>query len=127
VALLGQLHDPPSAAADDSTWQRILAQPRRTVLVAEQDGAVVATADVIELPTLTHGGSASVFVQNAVVDVSHRRTGIGRELFGHIESYARQHGHYKIEFLSADTRPDAHAFYEALGFARSAEGFRKYL
>ena len=38
-----------------------------------------------------------------------------------------EHGHYKIEFLSAGDRIDAHRFYEALGFERSAEGFRKYL
>jgi GNAT superfamily N-acetyltransferase len=127
VALLAQLHEPPTAVADGQIWRSMLDQPRRTVLIAEHEGVIVGTADVASAPTLTHGGSSSVFISNVVVDQTHRRTGIGRALFDHIEGRARERGSYKIELLSANERSDAHLFYEALGFERSAEGFRKYL
>ena len=127
VSLLAQLHDPPTAVTDQRIWREILDQPRRTVLIAEREGQIVGTADVLLEPTLTHGGSASVFVSNVVVDQAHRRSDVGRALFDHIESRARDERSYKIEFLSANQRSEAHRFYEALGFERAAEGFRKYL
>lgn len=96
-------------------------------MVAEVEGSIVGSIDVLAIPTLTHGGSTSAFVQNVVVDGAYRRTGIGRALFDHLERYAREHGYYKIEFLSANTRPDAHGFYRAFGFDGTAQGFRKYL
>jgi hypothetical protein len=38
----------------------------------------------------------------------------------------REAGSYKLQLLSNKHRIDAHAFYESVGFAASAEGFRLY-
>jgi ribosomal protein S18 acetylase RimI-like enzyme len=36
-------------------------------------------------------------------------------------------GCYKVQLLSRRDRADAHSFYEAVGFERLAEGYRRYL
>jgi len=43
-----------------------------------------------------------------------------------IERRVEQAGCYKVQLLSRKHRHGAHAFYEALGFEASAEGFRRY-
>ena len=40
---------------------------------------------------------------------------------------AREAGCYKLQLLSSRRRTQAHAFYQALGFEASAQGFRIYL
>jgi GNAT superfamily N-acetyltransferase len=104
----------------------VLADPGRSLLVATIGDRVVATADLLVVVNLTHGGRPWALVENVVVDEGHRRGGIGATLVREVERRARDAGCYKLQLLSRATRRDAHAFYEALGFERSAEGFRKY-
>jgi ribosomal protein S18 acetylase RimI-like enzyme len=60
------------------------------------------------------------------VDENERRTGVGTQLMREVERRVEQAGCYKIQLLSRKRRHVAHAFYEALGFEPSAEGFRRY-
>jgi hypothetical protein len=52
--LLEELHDPPTAVADPRAWRSMLAQPQRTILIAELDGEPAGTADLMMLPNLTN-------------------------------------------------------------------------
>src|SRR3954451_11356081 len=83
--LLGHLHDQPSDVAwSSATWGRILGDPNRTVLVAEDRGEFpVGTADVLIVPNLTHDGAPWAIVENVVVDPQWRRRGVGRALLKH--------------------------------------------
>jgi GNAT superfamily N-acetyltransferase len=127
VRLLGELHDPPTAAANPRVWTAILAEPGRTVLIAEVDGAPVGTADLSIAPNLTHHARPFALIENLSVASAHRRSGVGRALMSEIERRARAADCYKIQLLSATRRTDAHTFYGSLGYARAAEGFRRYL
>src|SRR3954470_4055910 len=77
--LLGHLHGSSADVAwSSATWGRILGDPNRTVLVAEDRGEfAVGTADVLIVPTLTHDGSPWALVENVVVDPEWRRRGVG--------------------------------------------------
>jgi GNAT superfamily N-acetyltransferase len=134
IELLKLLHDvpeegpmPAESALTRAVWQQILSEPSRTVLVAELRNQVVGTLDLIVVPNLTSRGSPWAIVENMVVAEAHRREGVGQALMGEVMSRVRQAGAYKIQLLSHRGRAGAHAFYTALGFQASAEGFRLYL
>jgi GNAT superfamily N-acetyltransferase len=114
----------PEAAA--GAWDEILADPRRTFLVAERDDEVVGTADLVVVANLTHDAAPLAFVENVVVASAQRGQGIGRALMAEAEDLALEAGCYKVQLLSNELREDAHRFYESLGYRASARGYRKY-
>lgn len=102
-------------------------QPGRSVVVAETDGRVVGTADLVVVANLTHRGRPWAMLENVVVDEGRRGEGVGRALLDEVAALAERQGCYKIQLLSRSERTAAHRFYEAMGFGRMAVGFRRYL
>lgn len=127
VMLLGELHEPSRAAADAESWKQMLAQTGRTILLAERDGDPVGTADLWIAPTLLNGAAPRAFVNYVAVLTSARRSGVGRALLEDAHRRAADAGCDDLLLTSGDHRPDAHHFYEALGYERCAVGFRKRL
>jgi GNAT superfamily N-acetyltransferase len=119
--------DPARRAWIAAAFAAIEAQRGRRLLVAEGDGRLAGTLDLLVVTNLTHGGRPWAIVENVVVDLTARRAGVGRALMREAERTARAAGCYKIQLLSARRRLEAHEFYRALGFESSAEGFRRYL
>jgi GNAT superfamily N-acetyltransferase len=118
--------DRADAERADEIWEAIISNPDRHFLVAEVDGAVVGTADVLIVLNLTHGAQPLAFVENVVVTAPRRGRGIGRALMESAMERAKAAGCYRIQFLSNKDRTRAHAFYRRLGFEPSSEGFRLY-
>lgn len=109
------------------TWEEMLAAPNLTVLVAEGDDAIVGTACLLLMPSLTDGCAPTGFLENMVVDSRHRRNGIGRSLIDDIVGRAREGGCRRLQLLSHnDHVDDAHEFYNSCGFVAEAAGFRRY-
>jgi GNAT superfamily N-acetyltransferase len=104
-----------------------LADPQRSLLVAELDGAVVGVADLLVVPNLTHRGDPWAIVENVVVARAMRRSGVGRALMVRALEIARAAGCYKLQLLSAKHRVEAHALYRSIGLEAHAEGFKLYL
>ena len=129
LALYADLHPADQALALDvalPVWRQIQAQPGRRVLLAECGGQPAGTADCTILPNLTRGGRPFMLVENVVVGQAHRRRGVGTALLAAASDLARSAGCYKAQLLSWADRTGAHAFYEACGFAPSAQGYRRY-
>jgi len=119
---------PVSPAEAEAAFANLLSQPQRTLLTATLDGAVAATADLLVVtPNLTHEGRPWAIVEHVVVEHRARRRGVGRALMEDVTRRAREAGCYKLQLLSSRRRTQAHAFYQALGFEASAQGFRIYL
>jgi GNAT superfamily N-acetyltransferase len=117
----------PAARADAGPLlDAALAQPGRSLLVAELEGRLAGTADVLVVTNLAHRGAPWAIVENVVVTASLRRRGVGRALLAHAVDVARAAGCYKLQLLSAKHRTEAHAFYRSLGMEPLAEGFRIY-
>jgi GNAT superfamily N-acetyltransferase len=131
IGLLSMLHDPGDAEAIPrearTMFERILRQYGRRLLVAEVDGRIVGTTDVLVVENLSRGLRPWAAVENVVVDPQSRRQGVGRALVQAAVDYATECGCYKIQLLSNRKRRDAHAFYRSLGFDAEVEGFRRYL
>lgn len=130
LALYAELAEEAGPApAPDSEARRvleeILAQPMRHLTVASRDGRVVASADMLIVANLTHGGRPWAIIENVVVTAMARRSGVGSRLMGYLMWLARASGCYKVQLLSADHRR-AKAFYEHLGFQALSTGFKIY-
>lgn len=127
VLVLGELQIPPTAVADSHAWSSMLGQTGRTILIADQDGDPVGTADLWIAPTLLHGAVPRAFVNYVAVLSSARRSGVGRALREDAHRRAAEAGCRDVLLMSGDHRPDAHRFYDALGYERCAVGFRMML
>ena len=131
LALLSQLHEegtPPLAGEDlTSTFTEILASQTRAVLVASRGGGIVGTLDLFMMANLTRGGRPWAGIENVVVDMAHRRQGIGGALIAVAADLARGAGCYKLQLVSHDKRDAAHELYSHAGFTAPVRGYRRYL
>lgn len=123
----GVTWEPANLDTAAEVWGQILSDPRRAFLVAELDGRVVGTADLVIVPNLTHAARSIAYVENVLVDTELRGRGIGRALMAACETRAVEAGCYKLQLLSNRYRDGAHRFYGSLGYEEAARGFRRYL
>jgi ribosomal protein S18 acetylase RimI-like enzyme len=107
--------------------EQIIAEPARSLLVAERDGKVVGTVDVLIAPNLTHHAQPWALVENVVVAEHARRRGAGRALMLRAIQLAREAGCYKVNLISGKERTGAPEFYRSLGFKAVGQGFKTYL
>jgi GNAT superfamily N-acetyltransferase len=97
------------------------------VLVAELDGEVVGVCQLIVFRHLQAHGGLCAEVESMHVHPDHRGGGIGAALLSDAVTRAGALGCYRIQLTSNTARPDAHRFYERLGFVPSHVGFKKRL
>lgn len=64
-------------------------------------------------------------VDELIVDVEYRNSGIGKTLMGEIQKIAKGLGCKRLELDSAFHRTNAHEFYDKLGFEKRAYLFTK--
>lgn len=110
----------------EEVFTKIEADPSHSLFVAEIDGDVVGSADLIISPNLSHRALPYAIVENVIVVESMRRKGIGRKLIQHMIDLARQNRCYKISLSSNKKRTNAHNLYQSLGFEPYGIGFRIY-
>jgi len=127
--LLNQLHDVPETLGDQhrAAFAAVTADPRQRLFVVEREGRLLASAALVVVPNVTHGGRPYAIVESVVVDEAARGSGVGTRLMRHIIARARDDGCYKIALTSRKHRVDAHRFYARLGFEATSEGFRHTL
>ena len=105
--------------ADRATLERshreALAEPGRTVVIAELDGEVVGMAHVATSGAANAPHRAEV--QRVAVAESARGAGVGRRLMEAVEDAAVDQG-LTLLWLTTHERSDACAFYEAVGYTR---------
>jgi GNAT superfamily N-acetyltransferase len=81
------------------------------VLVAEEDGRLVGfLTGYQDLHSVRFGYRA--WVEDFAVDPARRSRGIGKRLLDAAKAWARERGATHLELDSAESRPDAHRFYE---------------
>jgi GNAT superfamily N-acetyltransferase len=81
------------------------------VLVAEVDGRIAGFCTVYdEFDSVRFGHRA--WVEDLAVDPEHRSQGLGKALLDAAKDWARARGATHLELDSAETRADAHRFYE---------------
>ena len=132
VELLAQLSldaprewpDEPLPASYLAAFEAIVADQRQRLLVVEAQGQIAGSAVLIIVPNLSHQGRPYAIIENIVIDTGARGAGYGEKLVRYAIEEARKAGCYKLSLTSNKRRPDAHRFYERLGFQATHEGYR---
>jgi GNAT superfamily N-acetyltransferase len=135
VAMLAD--DPLGAAREryadplpDCYWRAFAAierTPSVDILVAELDGAVVGCLQLAMTPGLARQGMTRAQIEAVRVAGSHRGQRIGEAMIEEAIRRARAAGCGLVELTTDKRRPDAHRFYERLGFQATHEGMKLVL
>ncbi|WP_221584536.1 GNAT family N-acetyltransferase [Microbacterium sp. G2-8] len=113
---------PRYAAALDE----ILSDSSNDLVVATLGGAVVGTFQLTRIPCLSRRGSTRLLIEAVRVRSDLRSAGIGGAMMRWVtERAATDAGAQLVQLTSDASRPDAHRFYERLGFVRSHAGFKR--
>lgn len=123
--LLGELFSLEADFRPDRERQRrglrlILDEPARGCLfVLRVDGTVAGMANAL-LTVSTAEGAPVVLLEDVIVSAAWRGHGFGRRLVEHVVDWARERGMTRVTLLVDRDNAAALAFYERLGFSRSA-------
>lgn len=120
AALAGLLDDPAHAREQVLAW---LETPGTTLLVAQSEIGVLGVAVLLTriIPKPGGGMHKVVEVDNLVVHPDRRGQRIGRRLLAAVVEWARQRRAAQVEVIVGDANRDARRFYEAFGFATTAD------
>lgn len=115
--LVGTLGYPSSEEAVAQRLARLATRDRDVVLVANlDDGVIAGWIHGSELDLLEAGRRCEIL--GLVVAPVFRKHGIGRALVVAVEEWAIDRGLALVSVRSNLVRPDAHPFYERLGFTK---------
>lgn len=108
-------------------FNAIDADPNQILAVAVADQKVVGTLQLTYLPNISHMGAWRTQVEAVRVHEDWRGSGLGRRLFEWAFEQSRERGCAMVQLTCDRARPDAHRFYESLGFVPSHTGFKRRL
>lgn len=127
---LGKRRDDPAAAADPAyraAFDAIAADPNHRLIVAELEGAVIGTMQLIFRPGLAHRGAWTGVVESVRIDSALRGLGHGEALMGWAMERCRERGCTSMSLKSDVSRVSAHRFYLKLGFVHTHLGLTRPL
>ena len=105
-------------------FEAIERDPNQELVVAELDGEVIGTLQLMFLPSLSYQGGTRAQVESVRVVQRLRGQGIGAGMMQWAIERARQRGCHLMQLTSHKSRKDAHRFYERLGFSLSHVGMK---
>ncbi|UCM86765.1 GNAT family N-acetyltransferase [Streptomyces marincola] len=135
-AIVAMLADDPLGATRESpedlapyrrAYDRLRSDPQQFLVVADRGGEVVGTLQLTIVPGLSRRGSTRSIIEGVRVHRSERGRGLGARLVEWAVEESRRQDCHLVQLTSDAARPDAHRFYERLGFIGSHVGFKMRL
>lgn len=120
----GDTTDPAALPLYESAFAAIQASPNDLLFVGVLKDEIVATAQVTLITSLTGRGTRRMAIEAVQTRADMRSRGIGARLINHCLDVARERGIALVQLTSNAKRPDAHRFYERLGFEKTHAGFK---
>jgi len=114
----------PLPQAYYAAFDAIETDPNQEIIVADQDGEVVGSLQLMFLPSLSYQGGLRAQVESVRVIQRLRGQGIGADMMRWAIERARERGCHLMQLTSHKSRVDAHRFYEKLGFVMSHVGMK---
>ena len=118
---------PVAEDVDAAIWaafEEIDADPDNELIVADEDGEVVATGQLTFIPGLSRGGARRMTIEAVRVRADRRGAGLGRRFMEYALARGRERGCRMAQLTTDKRRTDAHRFYAGLGFTASHEGMK---
>ena len=114
----------PLPAAYGAAFEAMERQGGNQLLLAVEGDRVIGCLQLTLIPGLSRLGMTRAQIEGVRVDASQRGAGIGRALFTEAIERARQAGCGLVQLTTDKARPEAHAFYDSLGFVASHTGMK---
>lgn len=108
-------------------FHMIDASNNEQLFVAELDGDVVGTFQILFNRVLTGRGSLTMIIEAVQTRPDMRSKGIGEQMMAYALDEARRRDCKLVQLTTNMARTDAHRFYERLDFAKSHYGFKMKL
>lgn len=108
-----------------AAFDAMQAEGHNHLIVAEQDGRVVACYQLILMSGLSLSASRRAEIEAVRVAADRRGQGLGALLMADAEARARAAGCALIQLTTNAARTEARRFYEGLGFTGSHIGLKK--
>lgn len=94
------------------------------LFVLRVDGVVAGMANAL-ITASTAQGTRVLLLEDVIVSRSHRAAGLGRQLVEHVCAWAKAQGMSRVTLLADQGNAKALAFYDRLGFEKSAMVVRR--
>ncbi|KJK25900.1 GNAT family acetyltransferase [Burkholderiaceae bacterium 16] len=108
-------------------FKAIEADPNQRLVVAMDGDAVVGTLQISFIPGIARRGAWRGQIEAVRIAAPYRSARIGQQMFEWAISACRARGCALVQLTTDKGRPDAHRFYERLGFVASHEGYKLIL
>ena len=121
MRLYMQLHNNPFPEKDEAMiklWNTILEDENHHIIVAEEDGKIVASCVCVIIPNLTHNQQPYAFIENVITDAEYRRRGLATACLDYAKEIALRENCYKLMLLTGTKEESTLHFYEQAGYNR---------
>ena len=105
-------------------FQEIDRDPNQFLCVADADGVIVGTLQLTFIPGLARKAVKRGQIEAVRVASDRRSEGLGERLFEWAIEKCREEGCGLVQLTTDKARPDAHRFYDKLGFEPSHIGYK---
>ncbi len=122
LRLYMQLHDNPFPEKNDrvlGVWKSILDDKNHHLIVAEENGEIIASCVCVVIPNLTRGQRPYAFIENVITDKDHRKKGYATACLNFAREIAVRENCYKMMLLTGSKEIGTLDFYEQAGYNRN--------
>ncbi|MBP5980781.1 MAG: GNAT family N-acetyltransferase [Halomonas sp.] len=107
-----------------AAFDAIDADPNQLQLVALAGDELVGTLQLTFIPGLARQGAWRGQIEGVRIASAQRSSGLGQQMFQRAIDECRDRGCELVQLTTDIERPDAHRFYERLGFENSHLGYK---
>ena len=128
--VLGAAREDPSLPLNArylDTFRAMQATPYQRLVVADEDGRIIGTMQLLVIPGLSAKGSWHGQIEAVRIASDLRGRGAGEAFVRWAVEQCRAAGCATVQLLSHRTRTAAHRFWERAGFEQSHLGFKMTL
>lgn len=122
MKLYMQLHNNPFPEKDNAMtelWDRILKDKDHHIIVAQEDGEIVASCVCVIIPNLTHGQRPYALIENVITHEAYRKRGLATACLNYAKKIAEKENCYKMMLLTGSKEESTLKFYEMAGYNKN--------
>ena len=107
-----------------AAFDAIAADANQQLVVVTEGDTVVGTLQLSFIPGIARQGAWRGQIEAVRIAAQRRDAGLGQRMFEWAIARCRERGCTLVQLTTDKRRPDAHRFYEKLGFVASHEGYK---